>query len=107
MIEAGWLIAAVVSTMLSMGWFALCYPSHWKQVFPGDAGGPNTFMLKLLGRGFLLLSAVCCLAADHPSMAALVWIMLLAVAAMAVAMLLSRRPRWLRFICPPFFATKG
>lgn len=107
MIEAGWLIAAVVSTMLSMGWFALCYQSHWKQVFPQSPSQPNTFVLKLLGRFFLILSAVCCLAADHPSMAALVWIMLLAVAAMTVAMLLSHKPQWLRLICPSFFAARG
>jgi len=34
--------------------------------------------------------------ADRPSMAALVWIMLMAGSAVAVALTLSWRPRWLR-----------
>ena len=41
-----------------------------------------------------------CLAVDHASMAALVWVMALAAAALVVAMALSWRPHWLRLLVP-------
>lgn len=107
MTEAGWLILAMTSTLLSMGWLALSYESHWRQVFSDNTLNPNPFRLKLIGWSFLLLSIVFCLTADHPSMAVLVWIMLLAVAAMTIAMTLSQRPSVLRRICPPFCITKA
>lgn len=107
MTEAMALMAALVSAVLSMGWLALCYETHWQQVFPGSADKPVSLRLKAFGRGFLVLSALFCLAADHPSMAVLVWVMLLAVSAMTIAMILSRRPTLLRVICPAFFAAKA
>ena len=48
----------------------------------------------------LALSLGLCLQADHPSMAALVWLMLLAGAAAAIAAMLSWRPRWLKALWP-------
>jgi hypothetical protein len=42
-----------------------------------------------------------CLAADRPSMAVLVWIMLQTGSAVAVAMVLSHRPRWLAALAAP------
>jgi hypothetical protein len=102
-----WLIAAVVTAMLSMGWLALSYQSHWQQVFPQTQAKPGHSRLKAFGWSFLLTSAACCLAADHPSMAVLVWVMLLALAAMTIGMILSRRPALLRLICPPFFAVNA
>lgn len=107
MTEAMWLIAAVISALVSMGWLALSYQSHWQQVFPESASKPGLKRLKTAGWAGLLVSAVCSLAADHPSMAVLVWVMLLALAAMSIAMILSRRPTVLRFICPAFFACRS
>lgn len=107
MTEAMWLIAAVLTAILSMGWLALSYESHWQQVFPKSASKPGLKHLKAAGWAGLLVSAVCSLAADHPSMAVLVWVMLLALAAMTIAMILSRRPTLLRMICPPFFGANA
>jgi hypothetical protein len=56
--------------------------------------------LRILGAMALLISLVACLQADHAGMAALVWIMLLAAGAKAVAMLLTWRPAWLRVLIP-------
>ena len=107
MTETMWLIAAVVAAVLSMGWLALAYETHWQQVFPESRTLPETGRLKLTGWVFLSLSAVFCLKADHPSMAVLVWVMLLAVAAFSVAMMLSHSPAALKIICPPLFVAKA
>lgn len=104
MTEAMWLSAAVVTVIVGMGWLALAYQSHWQQVFPTNQHQPNSVALKWAGWSFLLMSGVCCFIADHPTMAALVWVMLLAVSAMLVAIILSHQPALLRMICLPFFS---
>jgi Protein of unknown function (DUF3325) len=50
-------------------------------------------VLRVLGALAITGSLLLCLRADHPGMAALVWIMALALAAMMVAFTLSWRPR--------------
>lgn len=106
MIEALWLIAAAIVALAGMSWLALTLQTHRKQVFPSELQQIATRRLKVLGWSLLLLSAVFCSQADHPSMAILVWVMLQAVAAMMVAMMLSRRPAMLRLLCPPLVADK-
>lgn len=107
MTEAMWLIAALLTAVVGMGWLALSYESHWQQVFPKSASKPQLLRLKAAGWSFLVISGMCCLAADHPSMAVLVWVMLLTVSAVAVAMLLSRQPDLLRLICPSVFSANA
>lgn len=104
MTESLWLIAAAMAALAGMSWLALTLQTHRKQVLPAELQQISIRRLKAFGWSFLLLSAVFCFQADHPSMAALVWVMLQAFAAMMVAMILSRRPVLLRFICPPFVA---
>ena len=50
--------------------------------------------------GSLGASLALCLAVDHASMAALVWVMGLAASALAVAFTLTWRPRWLAALMP-------
>jgi uncharacterized membrane protein YfcA len=100
MIEAAFLAIAVVFSVLGMGWMALANPVHWQQVFPGQKKQPDTRWLRSFGWIALVMSAVSCLLADHPSMAVLVWVMLLALAAISVAMMLGYRPAWLRVLWP-------
>lgn len=102
MTDSLWLIVATLSMFLSMSWLALSLKSHWQQVFPAQNNKPHKTRLRISGAIFLLLSIVSCLQADHPSMAVLVWLMLLPGAAMAVAMTLSKRPTTLQLICPAF-----
>jgi hypothetical protein len=97
MSEALWLLLAAALSFSGMAWLALAMEVHWGQVLhrhAEDAQRPRR-RLRALGAAALLLSLLACGAADRPSMAALVWIMLLAGNALGVAMLLSRRPRWL------------
>jgi len=94
-----WLMLATLLMFLSMGWFALSLSAHQKQVNQsamGHSQGRKPSNFKWVGLSALLLSGICCLQADHPSMAILVWLMLIACSAFSVAMILSFRPWWLK-----------
>ncbi len=99
-----WLLGAAASMGLATSWLALSLPAHWRQVFSADEVAPD--YLRSLGWLALMVSAVCCFKADHPSMAVLVWFTLLPVAAVATAMTLSYRPVLLRLFCPVFLRTR-
>jgi hypothetical protein len=103
MVEALWLLAAAVLSFAGMAWLALAMDVHWGQVMHRPAGEARAARrgLRALGAAALLASLLACLIADHPSMAALVWIMLLAGAAAAVAMVLAYRPGLLAWLWPP------
>lgn len=98
MSELSWLIAATALALSGMAWLALPMEVHWGQVMhrPATQAPRTRQLLRGLGALALLLSLLACLMADRPSMAALVWIMLMAGSAVAVALTLSWRPHWLR-----------
>lgn len=87
-----------------MAWLALAMGSHWTRVRADVLLAPaRARRLRGLGIVALAASLALCLGADHASMAVLVWVMNLAASALAVAMLLAWRPRWLRglaAVCP-------
>lgn len=91
--EALLLAAALLANGIGLAWLALSLDSHWRQVrgsaLPSRA---SVTLLRWLGGGALLVSLALCLAADHPSMAVLVWVMALAVAALGVTFTFSWRP---------------
>ena len=91
------LLAAYVSTVAGMGWFALTLDTHWEQV-RGAVKQPVSVVrrLRVLGIAGLAVSVGLCLKVDHASMATLVWIMMLAGAAVTIAFTLTWRPHWLR-----------
>jgi len=93
--EALLLAAALLACTLGMGWLALAMDAHWAQVRQADATRAQVLRLRVLGTLGLAASLALCLAADHASMAVLVWVMALAAAALAVALALTWRPRWL------------
>jgi hypothetical protein len=94
MSEAALLVLAALVTAAGMCLFALAMPTHWAQVAGARAplSPPQQRRLRQAGALALVASLGLCLAADHPTMAVLVWVMLLAVSASGVAMWLSRRP---------------
>ena len=101
MSEPLWLGAAALLALAGMGWLALAMEVHWRQVAaprPGNTPAPRA--ARLLGAGALPLSLLACLVADRPSMAVLVWLMLLAASAVLVALALARRPALLRLLWP-------
>lgn len=97
-----WLLAvASLVSFCGMAWLALAMREHWLQV-RGEAApsGSGVALLRLAGALALAVSLRLCLWADHPSIASLVWVMLLTAAALSVAVMLSWRPRWLRWLVP-------
>jgi hypothetical protein len=99
--DAVLLAAALAASVLGMAWLALAMETHWVQVRGAAPLGARTVRaLRLLGAAGLGASLALCLAVDHASMAALVWVMGLAAAALAVAFTLSWRPRWLVVLMP-------
>ena len=96
--EAMLLMAALLTCLVGMGWLALAMQTHWAQVRGGHPSRAGVLRLRILGALALATSLVLCLLADHASMAALVWVMALAGAALTVALTLTWRPRWLRVL---------
>lgn len=96
--EALLLMAAWAVCTLAMAWLALAMDAHWHQALGRAHPLPPARRRALRTAGALGLAASLglCLLADHPSMAALVWVLLLSVSAASVAFTLSWRPHWLR-----------
>lgn len=90
------LCLAFLTMLIAMAGFALSLPAHWKQA--GFSLESPKRRLRLFGWSGMGLSALLCLSADHPSMAVLVWIMLIPVCAMITAVGLTYRPQWLRVL---------
>lgn len=97
MSDALLLALALASNTTGLAWLALSLDTHWEQVRGADPQPRRTVVrLRWLGAAGLAAGLALCLAADHASMAALVWCMLLAAGALAVAFTLSLRPQLLR-----------
>jgi len=92
--EALLLVAALFCCVIGLAWLGLAMDVHWHQV-RGVQPLPKTAVrvLRMLGSLALLVSLLLCLLADHPSMAALVWIMALAASALIVTFTFTWRPR--------------
>lgn len=91
--KALWLLSAYAACVAGFGWLALAMEPHWQQVRGGLAPGRAAVLcLRALGIVGLFLSLAACLSADHVTMAALVWVMTLAAAALSVTFVLSWRP---------------
>jgi hypothetical protein len=90
------LVLAVAANVAGLGWLALAMDVHWEQVrgsVPATRG--TVRLLRVLGVSGLAVSLLLCLRVDHASMAALVWFMTLAGAALAIAFTATWRARWL------------
>lgn len=94
------LLLAVVAGFAGFAWLALAMEAHWKQVYTQSGSRHPANLLKIAGWLGLLVSAVLCFMADRPSIAILVWIMLLAATAPCISMLLSWRPQLLKIFWP-------
>jgi hypothetical protein len=98
---ATWLLAgAVACAFAGMAWLALSMPVHARQAWGRDPAPARLRLLRPAGALALVASLLLCLGVDHASIAVLVWLMALSGAALAVAMLLSARPGWLRPLAP-------
>ena len=99
---------ATVSALVGFAWLAQAMTAHWRQVQgTADPGPGERILLRVLGTAALVVSAVLCLLADRPSMAVLVWVMLLAGAAPLIGLTLAWRPHWLRILWPWGWILRG
>lgn len=99
MVEGLLLLLAFTCSVSGMAFLALAMKPHWQQArapVPYPAAKART--LRALGSAALGLSLGLCLLADHPSLASLVWLMAVTVAALLVAFTLAYRPRWLGWL---------
>jgi hypothetical protein len=86
------LLLALGAATGGMASLALAMPAHWRQVMgERPLAGEVRAILRVLGAALHALSLALCVAADPASMAALVWPMLLMVAAGLVAAGLTLR----------------
>ncbi|MFM9924525.1 DUF3325 family protein [Variovorax sp. H27-G14] len=96
MADAVLLLLAVAANIAGLGWLALAMDVHWEQALgPVPASRGTVRLLRVLGVSGLAASLLLCLAVDHASMAALVWFMTLAGAALVIAFTASWKARWL------------
>ncbi|MCR6684908.1 DUF3325 domain-containing protein [Pseudoxanthomonas sp.] len=106
--DAAWLLAAALAASVAgMGWLALAMDVHARQVWGRALAPAGARVLRILGWLGLAVALTLCLAADHPSMAALVWVMALAGAAAGVAFVLAWRARWLGMLAPWVRGARG
>ena len=90
------LAIAAICCILSFSWLALAMDVHWQQVRESSSQTIGVKrLLRMLAVAALGVSLALCLTVDHGSMASLVWIMLIALAALIVTFTLSWRPRLL------------
>lgn len=96
-------LAATLSALSACVWLALSHETHWQQVHGEGAALPpvGRRRLRVLSSVACLVSLALTLSADHPSMASLVWVMLLSGSAIAVAFTLTWFPRQLRWWLRP------
>lgn len=94
------LAAALLSSLAGMAWLALSMQVHALQVWPRQPSLATLRLLRILGSFSVCAALVLCLAADHATMAVLVWVMALSAAAMLVAFTLSSQPQRLRVFAP-------
>lgn len=95
------MVAAALAAIVGFAWLALGMKSHWRQVQRHDGpGARNRRLLRGLGSLAILTSGALCFLANRPSMAVLVWIMLLAGSAPLIAFTLTWRPTALRWLWP-------
>lgn len=100
---AEWIIlsGAVVAALAGCTWLALAMEEHWRQVYETKAPSRKTaLLLRLLGSMGLIGSGVLCFLADRPSMALLVWVMLMAISAVLIALTLAWKAKALRALYP-------
>jgi hypothetical protein len=99
MAEALLLALALGCCVSGMAWLSLAMKAHWQQVRgPQPLASGTQRTLRVLGALALLASLVLALYVDHPSMAALVWVMSIIPAILLVAFTLAWRPRWLSWL---------
>lgn len=95
-----YLLLAVFTSTIGMGWLALSQTRNWRKVTTAPASEGVILRLRIGGWIWVIGALVFCALRDGGSFAALLWPLLLGLAAINVAMALSYRPTFLRALIP-------
>lgn len=87
------LALALLATTAGLLCFAISMERHWRQLLSRSLSPRLAGVLRAAGAALLAISLALCLGHDHATMAALVWMMLLALGALAVAMFFAWQRR--------------
>ncbi|MEM7136693.1 MAG: DUF3325 domain-containing protein [Myxococcota bacterium] len=90
------LLGAFALSYVGFAWLALTQLRPWRAVGLGRRRPTRTRLVRVLGVVSLSLGLALTLARDGLAFGLLVWPLLLAIAATAVAITLTWRPQWLR-----------
>lgn len=89
-------LMACLSQLAGMLALAVSLEAHWRQLGLQSLPGPRRARaLRTVGTAAQLLGLLLCLRVDPPSIAVLVWCMLLALTGLLVSALFSYAPHWL------------
>ena len=95
------LLGAGIAAFLGCAWLALAMEGLWEQVHGASAPSRvSRAALRTLGTVGLLGCGALCFVADRPSMAILLWVMLMAFGAVAIALTLAWKPALLQCAWP-------
>lgn len=94
------LLSALLLALCGCGCLALAQRKHFKTVMGNDCGQGGGPAVRMWGWGFVMASLVPCVLRDGGGFAALLWPLIVASGALAVAMTLAYRPAVLRALKP-------
>ena len=97
-IDIAWLVFASLFAFLGCALLAISQDRNWRTVMGGSPRPTTAQIARWTGWVFVFSALVACVMRDGGSFAALLWPLLLALAAFAVAMILAYEPRLLKFI---------
>lgn len=102
--DAAALMGIVSTAYLAFACFALSQRRHWEAVTEGRAYPALVVgrILRPLGGVLLVLSLALALTRDGLDYGSMLWVVVLSIAALAVALTLTWRPRALCFLSAPF-----
>ena len=96
MMAALLLVAASLASYGGFACLALAMPDHWTRVSGQRSDAvPRPRVLRSAGFSMLGMAYVLCMYRDGPSFGSLLWVVQLSVAAIAVALTLTWRPKFL------------
>lgn len=97
--EALWLLAGFACAWLGFALLALSQERHFARVYRSN--GPVAYKQRpqrVIGFMAIGISLVCSIASQGASFGSLLWVLAIIAAALAVALLLTWRPQWLRWM---------
>lgn len=99
--EGSLVLAAVLCALLGFALLALSQERHFTRVFEAEmAAARAPYAQRAIGFIAVVFALPLCIAAEGSGFGSLLWVVMIGAAAMAVALALTWRPHWLRWLRP-------